>query len=302
MTDEAIDQAQGQSISDRIANKFGFPGASEQEVAEDATESTQEPTGDDLADIEWEGLTFRAPTRVKEALMLNKDYTQKTQDLAEQRRTTDHVRELAQQRQLDAAFADSVSQEQQEVNVIDAYLQQASKLDWSAMNTDQILRQKLELDNIKERRAALRDVISDKRAKFNEEVGVKLKELRNKSRELASKSIQGFSEETEKAMRLYAIGEGLTEAEVDNVLLDPRSYKVVYKAMQFDKVQAGTLKAADSASKADRILKPGVAGNKMPAAVKARLDYGKAMKGANTSMEKARVIETRLAGVFHKGN
>ena len=299
MTDEeVIDQAvEPQSIQDRIASKFGFPGqqqAAEPEAAPDGTE----PADDGLAEIEWEGLTFKAPAKVKEALMLNKDYTQKTQELAEQRRATDHIRELAQQRQLEAAFSDSISQEQQEISVIDAYLQQASKLDWASMSTDQIVRQKLELDNIKERRSALKASIDEKRGKFNDEVNAKLKELRSKSRELATKSIKGFTEETEAEIRKYAIKEGLTEAEIDNVLLDPRSYGIVWKAAQFDKVQAGTSKAVASATKADRILQPGVASNKMPADVRAKLDYNKQIKQAKTSGEKANVIEQRLQNMF----
>lgn len=290
MTDEVIDQAPEQSIEQKLAARFGG-GEPEPQVE-------AEPVDDGTADIEWDGLTFRAPIKVKEALMRNEDYTKKTQELAEQRRLYEQTSQLAQQRQMEGAFHESTAQETQELSVIDAYLQQVSKLDWSAMNTDQIVRQKLELDNIKERRQAIRESIEGKRAKFNEDVKARLSELRGKSRELASKSIQGFSEDTEKAMRSFALGEGLTESEIDNVFLDPRSFKVVYKAMQFDAVQKGTGKAAEAAKQADRVLRPGAASNKMPDNVRAKLDYGKAMKNAKTSGEKANVIESRIAGMF----
>ena len=169
------------------------------------------------------------------------------------------------------------------------------------MNAEQMMRHRIELDGIKERRQELQDSIASKRTKFKEDMQTRINELRGKSRELASKSIQGFSEETEKAMRDYARSEGLTDPELDNVLLDPRSYKIVYKAMQFDKVKAGTTKAAEAATKVDRVLRPGTAGERMPAETAQKLNFNKAMKAAGKdSSAKARVIEDRLVGMFSK--
>ena len=101
-----------------------------------------------------------------------------------------------------------------------------------------------------------------------------------------------------KALEDMWINEGLTDAEIDNVLLDPRSYKVIWKAMQFEKVQAGAGKAAAAAQK---VVRPGASGERMPQATGDKLNFNKAMKQAKTSGEKARVIETRLEGMFAKG-
>lgn len=292
--DAVIDQPGTESITDRIASKFGFPGTG-QEQAEPATAQAVES---DLAELEWEGAKYQVPTKLKDAFMRNDDYTRKTQELAEQRKSLDHVRELSQQRALDSAFGESIAAEQQQISVIDAYLSQASKLDWSQMSTDQMLRHKVEIDNIKEQRALLKGAIDGKRDDFTKQVNARIVEMRGKSRELASKSIQGFSEQTESEMRKFAIAEGLAEPEVDNVLLDPRSYKIIWKAMQFDKVQSGTSRV-DTATK---VLKPGAAGERMPAKTAANLNFNKAMKSATNSSQKARVIEERLSGIFAKGH
>jgi hypothetical protein len=297
MTEEAIDQAAEQSMTDKIASKFGFPHQGQAE-AESAPET--EGVESDLAELDWEGEKYRVPSKLKDAFMRNEDYTRKSQDLAEQRRSVEQVREIAQQAQVSAAFNDSIAQESQQLSVIDAYMQQATKVDWSQMSTDQMLRHKVEIDSVKEQRSAIVQALNEKRAKFQDEFKAKMSGLRLKSRELASKAISGFSEKTEAEMRTYAIGEGLTEAEVDNVFLDPRSYKVIYKAMQFDKVQANSGRAVEAATQADRVLRPGGAGQKMPADVAQRLNFGKAMKAAHTSGDKARVIEARLAQTFAK--
>lgn len=294
--DTTVTEGSELSLTDRIASKFGLPS---QSTESPQGEETPDPAAD-LAQIEVDGDLFQVPVKLKDAFLRNQDYTQKTQQLAEERKSIEHVRELAQQRQIDSSFQESVAAEQQEIAVIDAYLQQASKIDWSTMNMEQMFRTRAELDNVKERRSQLRAAVDGKRAQFNEQVKTKFTELRQKARELASKSISGFNEEMEKAVRAYGVSEGLTETEVDNVLLDPRSYKVLVKAMQYDKVKAGTQQVRD---KTGKFLKPGAASERMPQKAAANLNYRKEVSAAKTSGEKALAIERRLAAMpmFSRG-
>lgn len=290
MTDEVIDQAPVQSVEERIAAQFG--------VTDEPGETEVQASEPDLFDLEWNGEKFQVPAKLKDAFMQHRDYTQKTQSLAEERKSVDLLRAMAQQRQTESAFFDTIRSESKEIDMIDAYLSQATKADWSSMNTEQLFRHKMELDGIKERRQAIQQAIQDKHNKFQFEVSEKVKELRGKSREIASKSITDFSEETEKAVRSFAQSSGLAESEVDNVLLDPRSFKILWKAMQFDKVQAGT---ASTAQKVDKVLKVGAATERMPPNVVNKLNFGKAIKAAKAtgnSSKVANVIEERLTGIF----
>ncbi|MGH7745235.1 MAG: hypothetical protein ACREQ5_10620 [Candidatus Dormibacteria bacterium] len=292
MTETVTDQAVEQSVEDRIAARFG--GLPQPEPTEEPEISVPE-----TSQIEWEGKKYGVPKELEGAFLKNKDYTQKTQEIADERRQIQHVRELAEQAQAERAFSQSVSAEQQELAVIDAYLSQASKVDWAHMTTDQMLRQKVEIDSVKERREAVKASIDEKRGQFNDTLKTRIGELRAKAREMASKSITGFSEETEKSVRAYAASEGLSEAEIDNVLLDPRSFKVLWKASQFEKIKADTGKAV---AQAERVVKPGVASERMSSQVASKLNLGKAMKGARTSGDKARIIEDHLAANFFKGH
>jgi hypothetical protein len=292
MTDEVAES----SMMDRIAGAMGFPGQAEEAAAAEAPEA---PAADaDFAEIDWDGGKFKVPQALKDAFMRNQDYTQKTQTLAEQQRALEHSRELMTRAQMDAQFRESVSAETKELAVIEAYLKEADKINWRGMDVPTMLQTQRELQQIERRRADLDKAIESKRVQFNDTMKSKLSELRAKSRELAAKSIPGFSEETEKAVHSYARSEGLTDSEIENVLLDPRSAKVLWKAMQFDKVKAGSAKAAETATKA---LKPGASHEKMPEEVKSKLNYRKEMKGAKNSAEKAQIIEGRLQGLFGKG-
>lgn len=295
MTDEVIDAApQELSAMDKLAGMFSKPAKGVSVAAEEPANETV--TDDSIAELTWGEKTYSVPKELKDAFMRNEDYTVKTQKLADQMRDLEQVKTVAQTRQMESAFNESINAEQQEIAVIDAYLQQAQKMDWSTLNTDQMLRAKVEIDNVKERKALLRQSIDDKRGKFQTDVRARMDELRAKSRDMASKSIPNYGEDTEKAMRVFAKSEGLADSEIDNVLLDARSQKIIWKAMQFDKVQANTGKV-DSIQ---RTLKPGAASERMPQNVRERLDYGKAMKTARTSGDKARVIEGRLQGMFQK--
>jgi hypothetical protein len=289
MTDEVTDQASEQSVMERLASKFSAAEETETATAEVESEAL------DLAELEWDGAKYKVPVKLKDAFMKNDDYTKKTQELAEQRKNLDQVLTTAQQKQLASTFHESIQGETKELNVIDAYLAQATKVDWTQMSTDQMLRHKVELDQIKERRSDLQKAISEKQSKFQSDFQTNLSQLRSKARELASKSITDFSESTEKDMRAFAAAEGLGDREMDNVLLDARSFKIVWKAMQFDKIQKGTGKAAEAVGK---VLKPGAASERMPAAKVNQLNFHKAMKSAKNSGQKAQVIETRLAGMF----
>ena len=288
-----------------IASKFGFPA---QEAAEEPAEpgpnihAESEDQGEaipGLEEFEWEGAKLNVPKSLREAVMRNEDYTRKTQELAEHRRSLDQARETMQRGQIDAQFQQSIASEAQEVSVIDAYLKEANKLNWSQMNMETLMRTRAEIDQVKERKAALQESIRSKRSQYDDAVKAHLTKLRANSRELLAKSIPSFNEEAEKAIRAFAVAEGLSEAETDSVMLDPRSARILWKAQQFEKVQANAGKPTGAAA---RVLKPGGAQERMPAKTAADLNFRKAMKGARSSAEKAEVIAAKLqsGSVFNR--
>lgn len=289
------DQANEQSVMDRLTSKMSnLTGITNDQPSEESLDTPDEPQSD-IEEIEWEGAKYQVPSRIKEALMKNADYSQKTQALAEQRKVLDHAQELAKQAQMERAFNDSVAGEHRELAVVEAYLEQMGKMNWGNMKTEDVLRAKIEIDSIKERRDTIKQSIASKRGKFDEDMKAALAQHRSKAREMASKAITGFSEDTEKSVRSYAASKGLSDAEIDNVLLDPRSFGIIWEASQYAKIAAG-VKPAQAA--AERALKPSGTSEKMPAEVRAKLDYRKAIKSAKTSGQKAELIEGRIAGMF----
>lgn len=291
----------------RLAEKFGGEPAEspEPEATELDTEEAAEevPVDDVFADLEWEGMTYQVPKGMKDAFMRNEDYTKKTQELSDQRKSIEHVHSLADAQMREAAFHKSIEPEQQELWLIDSYLKQISSKNWGELSLEDMYRQRIEVDQVKDRRQAIHAAIEQKRTQFTQELQSRLADLRGKSRELASKSIKGFGEETERTTREYAKSAGFTDLELDRAFLDSRTVPLFWKAMMYDKVEAGTAKAGEQASQLEKALRPGVAARKMPSQVATKLNFAKAIKGAKTSQQKANLIEDRLAkgSIFNKG-
>lgn len=297
-------------VMDRIAAVFGSLPAAEQteeartEETAGTAETEEAQQAEDLFELDIDGEKYQVPAKLKEAFMRTDDYTRKTQELGTHRRSLEQAQALAETHRLEAAFMKDTRAEQDEISLIDAYLKQMSTTKWQELPADKLMAQHLEMSQWKERRQALQQSIEGKRSKFMEGMQARLTELRGKAREAASKSITGYGEETEKTIRDYAKSKGLTDREVDNVLLDPRSVQMLYEASQFAKVKAGTAAAKEKADQAEKALRPGVAGRKMPPDVRNKLDFGKQIKAAKAkgSQAVANVIEDRLARGLFKGH
>lgn len=294
---------------DRISASLGNMGidtgepSPSSEVADTPGTETGEQTSvsDGLADFEWEGAQLRLPKSAAEVLEkaanLDKGFTQKMQEVSDHRKALEQLQAVTQAQQAEIAFTNSIATEQQDLNLIDQYLKQFAATDFSKVPAEQGMRQMFEVAQIRDRRAALVQTINEKRAQFSNALQTRLQELRGKSREQVSKSIDNFSEDTERTIRDYAKSEGLTEREIDNMLLDPRAFRLAWKASQFDKVRADA-KGGKQTPDADGVLRPGVAGERMSRETAQKLNFGKAMKAAKTSQQKAVVIEDRLGRVF----
>jgi hypothetical protein len=293
-----------QTALDKISAHLGLSEAapSEDVADEPVSETGEQPTdGDGLAEFEWDGWKIQGPPEkiesLKKGTLRNEDYTRKTQEVSEAKKTLDHLRAVNETHQSEIAFVQSIAPEHRELATIDDNLKELSGIDWQKLSGDQLMRAKVVIDQLRDRKVALGESINQKRSQFANHLRAKIQELRTKSKEQASKSIENFNEDTERTIRDYAKSEGLSEAEVENLLLDPRAYRLFWKASQFDSIKAKA-KDGKQAASADGVLRPGVAGERMPKAVAQKLNFGKQMKSAKTSQQKASVIEDRLASVF----
>lgn len=84
---------------------------------------------DDTEEVDWDGAKYRIPKALKPGLLMQADYTRKTQELAEQRRSVEqHAQALTQQAELQQATLEY----RVNLRTVEQQLQQFSGTDWSA--------------------------------------------------------------------------------------------------------------------------------------------------------------------------
>jgi hypothetical protein len=232
------------------AQTQGEEQATEQTTDEGQTDSETQAA---LEEVEWEGQKYQLPPVLKSALMRQQDYTQKTQEVSEQRRMV----ELQIQRQnIEQLFQQSVGPENAALAELEAAIKQYNNVDWQALDTDSLVKTRHALDMLKERRSEVQKQMEGKRGEFDG----KMREVNQKSlqqaNEYLSKAIPKWGVEVQTELMGYGQKEGYTDVELGSIR-DPRIIKSLWKAQQWDKLQAAKPIAAKRASGVPPVLKPG---------------------------------------------
>ena len=126
VADEPIDGALVEAVADE-ANAQG-----EDEIQLDDDGNPIEVVEDDTEEIDLEGVKYRVPKALKDGYLRQADYTRKTQEVAEARRTADA--EIQQRRQAieqQAEMQSKTLEERVQLATFDAQLEQFNGFDWA---------------------------------------------------------------------------------------------------------------------------------------------------------------------------
>ena len=205
----------------------------------DSAESSDEPadTQDDgEEETEYEGKTYKLPKELKDALLRQKDYTQKTQEVAEKRRAAD---QLAEQVKFQAEFQQAHFQKAVEVQGLESQLQQYAQVDWAELAQSNPA-QYLMLDR---QQRALQEALNKGKAEIQHlahDHAAKAQELRRQAQarciEEVRKDIPNFGPELLKSIDETGRQFGFSGEELAQVA-DPRVVRVLHAAMQYQKLQ-----------------------------------------------------------------
>lgn len=185
------------------------------------------------------------------------DYTQKTQEIAEQRR---QVEQFAQHVQQQAALQQQFQQEIAQITAMDMQLQRFKDVDWStytdhdpveatkAWQRYQILQQqRAEVANgLNQRQAALQNEIA-RRADMN---------LAEAAQSLERELGKAWNAETRAALKANAKEYGFSDDELAQVA-DPRVVKVLFDAYKWRQMQQQKPAVQKKVSEAPKLAKPG---------------------------------------------
>lgn len=230
---------------------------SDEEVREDDAETQPE----DDEEVEYEGKTYKVPKELKGALMKNADYTQKTQEVAEQRKSVEERVELLNQREslMSATFDKAV-----ELRDIQNKLSQYEQIDWqNLVDADPVQATKLNL--------AYQQLQREAQQKYGE-----LQQAQSQAQNLSEQNRQKFlAEEQIKlkarlpnfdmkvAEKIKSVGKeyGLTDNELNSVV-DSRYVHILHDAMKWRSLQVEKPLAMKKVTEAPKAITPQVARSK----------------------------------------
>lgn len=295
---EALLDAKFGGFEDRVSEQPEEPEAQESEAqASDETEASAESgeTQPEFVEVEYAGTKYQVPPELKEALMYQADYTAKTTEAARLRETLSVQQKELALYQEQRAFEQSIGEDADRLKMLDAYINhQKTATNWASMTTDQIVRARLELDQLAEQRNELAKALDGRRNEFAAKLNAERSKLKESAKEILSKAIPGWSDDLRSSIEKYVQQVGYPEIAVQN--MSALDAQIAWKAMQYDKIKAETKTAVKKAADAPSIA-PTARKTPMPKQVRAKLELKNAVKtGDRTKVASA--VERRLDQLF----
>lgn len=287
------------SVEEKVASLFGAtpePQNAEQPVeAETGTAEAETVPEPETLEIEYEGEKFAIPKKLEKAIMQEKDYTQKSQELSNIRRQVEAREQQVRIAAMQEAFNREVATEHQQLALYDAAIAEASKVNWGQMNTDEIIRKKLEIDQWKDQREAIAKSIDGKHQEWAKNVQGEFAKLKAASEEALKKRIPNWSPEVMTQVKESAIGDGYTADELAQIA-DPRHAITLWKAHMYDMSQK---KASEAVKQVQSAAVQAKSSRPMDAKTKDYLNYRKSRdKLPMGSPERQRMAQDRVAKLF----
>lgn len=303
------DQAQGQSvpIQDRIFALYDQepePQVEEQppevetpEVAapaEDENSAEQQPPAEETATVvDDNGKEWTVPAALKDAFERRADYTRKTQAAsALAKQAEDKLQWIEAKEKITGV----VLQDFNNLQSMQNQLQRYEAIDWQAVhsaNPSQAFALQQERDKLRGDVGRAQQELQQKVAYYqNAQAQHQAKQWEIAVGEVKQR-LGAYSEAEDAAALNEAQKLGFTAEDLRGRYADPRILHAIFKASRYEALLASKPDASKAVRNVPPVVKPGAV-NAMPADVKAKFAFDKAMKSAKTSTEKARLIQQRI--------
>lgn len=245
-------------------------------------------------EFEVEGEKYVLPKKLEKSVLQERDYTQKAQSLADQRRLVEIKEQQSHVRELQSKFQSEVANEMRQIQLIDAVLEQP--VNWQTMSNEEAFRHKIQLDDLKQQKEKLQQAIDQKQQGFKQQQADAEKALLQKTAEALKSLIPGWGPEIAKEVTQHFYERGWSEADFKHANSRPDLIQTAWEAMQYRKLQA----KAKPAVQAAKTVKA-TSANPMPQATKEYLSYRKTIqRTAPNSPERRKVVTDRIAKMFSR--
>jgi len=184
---------------------------------------------DDSEEVEHEGQKYRLPKALKPLLMMQSDYTRKTQEVAETRRA---LEERQQQFQQQAQAVQENIRDYARLTALDEQLAQYQQVNWQALEAEdpiragQLFRQ---MSLLRDQRAGLAQQLAAKEQQRSEETQRERAKRLQEAEATLAREIKGWGPDLKAKLAEFSEKQGFTRAELAGVD-DPRVIKILHAA------------------------------------------------------------------------
>lgn len=215
---------------------------------------------DDTEEVDWDGTKYRIPKALKPGLLMQADYTRKTQELAEQRRHVEqHVQSLSQQAELQQATLEH----RVNLRTVEQQLQQFSNTDWSNYSAqygaDATAAAMASWQQYRDAKAELEGAIAKTETETRQMSERSSANAIAQADQVLSREIEGWSPQLVQDLAGYAATEfGITPQELRDSVVNPdgtadtRTFKVLAR---LHKAETELAKLKGQATKAQQAAK-----------------------------------------------
>lgn len=309
----AVEQPQEDSASfdEKLMAKFGLNDQPEPEPQAEAVEQPEaeateepatdsEPTAEESEEIEFEDYRIALPkekaNKLKSAIEGYKDYTKKTQEVAEARRMV----EMQQQaQQAEKMFQEAAGPEMERLSQFNAAIKQYEQVNWASLDTDTLVRTKHQLDTLEKERQKVEQSISSKRQALGQHMQGLRQQAVSEAAKYLEKHIQGWKSgnEVDQSILKYGLDLGLTENDmVNTAIARPQFIRAIAKAMELEKLQSKQV-TAKRAANVPPVVKPGAV-QPVPSAVQQKQAIIKQLHQAKDPVRKKALLDQAIMAKF----
>ena len=214
----------------------------EEEAAADEeveAESDEEAEGEEIetAVIEIDGQQYEVPKELEAGYMKNKDYTQKTQQLADERKQVDRLREQVEQ---SAQVSEAELNARADLISVDRQLKQFEAVDWDTLYDEDPIaagKQFAKFQQLQGHRTQITDFLGRAGQERTHQTQQETAKRFEETRTYALKEIKGWSPDMDTAITKHAVDElGFSTDQLAQAL-NPQVYKLLHNSWQWSNAQ-----------------------------------------------------------------
>lgn len=218
------EDATNPAAEDEIVSAEGVADEAQAQGDEDLSEegAQEGQPDDDSEEIDHDGQKYRIPKALKPALMMQADYTRKTQEVAEQRRALE-----AERAQHTQSF-EALKADYGKVHALETQVQALSQIDWAAYQAQDPDAARVHYDQFRLLKDQLRDAQDELQTKENQRLQGQREQTAKaweETRGVLARDIKGWSPQLAADLVAMAGDFGISQSDLADP--DPRPWKLL---------------------------------------------------------------------------